>query len=134
MIDRYLDMTATRGGSAYLLNFFLVSFSAVIVCYGVYTGLHFNHHLFCLSIYMCILIVMVAATILLTQTIRRLNAMGWKGIYSLLIVFPVSAIALQVLDIAFKKANVFPAGPVLYSLWAISFAVLLPLVIVPGRA
>lgn len=132
-MEKYLDMNSTQGGIGFLINFLVISVIAFALCAGTYQGLLFNHHYFCLSIFGCILIVLFASCALLAQTIRRLNAMQWKGMYSILIFIPVATVSFACLAYSFGERNVFPQGITLVVLGVMSALILLPLVLVPNK-
>ncbi|WP_309396263.1 hypothetical protein [Cerasicoccus maritimus] len=97
MISNYLDMRGKSGPAGFLVSFLGAAVMAVLLDKLIYQWLHTNHHLSGLIVFISILICVFASALILTQTIRRLNDMGWHGMYSLLLVFPCAAVALLAL-------------------------------------
>lgn len=85
MINSFLDMRAKRGPLGFLIAMVVICAVTILCIQGIYAWLHSNHHLSGLIIFLGILCVVFGGSILLTQVIRRLNDMGWNGMYSLLI-------------------------------------------------
>ncbi|WP_269539227.1 hypothetical protein [Cerasicoccus fimbriatus] len=126
MINSYLDMRGKRGPLGFIISFVAIAAVSVLVMEGIYQWLHTNHHLSGLIVFLGILTGVVGASILLTQAIRRLNDMGWNGMYSMLLVFPAGAVALLALYGA-KLSGLMIAVVVLGAL------ILAPLCLLPGK-
>lgn len=94
MLDSSLYLTKPLKPAGYLAYTILVTAAAIALGYGVFHGLHSNHHLYCLSIYICILIGIFTSGILLMYTLRRLQDQGKAAMWALLLVFPLANVPL----------------------------------------
>jgi len=120
-------MRAKRGPLGFILAFVAISVVTILIIQGIHLWLHHNHHLSGLIIFLGILTSIFGVSALLTQVIRRLNDMGWNGIYSLLTIFPATAVA--VLALCAPNLN----GLMIASL-VVGALVLAPLCVIPGKS
>lgn len=94
MISSFLDMRERRGPFGFLISFIAFSILGVALYEVTHHLMHSNHHLSGLSIFLGIIFGIICYTMILTQSIRRVNDMGRAGILALLSAIPVLNIPL----------------------------------------
>ncbi|MGE9296519.1 MAG: hypothetical protein ACQKBV_09560 [Puniceicoccales bacterium] len=127
MISSYLDMQRRAGPVSFLVSLLLTGAGSVILIELVDAWLRSNHHLSGLIVFIAIVIAAFGGSILMMQMIRRLRDMNWHGMYAMLVVFPVIAIAV----VAGLDSALSPVGKGIFVV--LGLAVVAPLILVPSQ-
>ncbi len=93
-MNHFLDMRGSLGRINYIIYSIFIAGITTGLIYLIYQALHSNHHLYSLSIFIGIVFGIFGFSLLMMQTIKRLNHIKRNGLWAPLVLIPVANIAL----------------------------------------